>query len=61
MTQKAIIGAITSFILTGGAVVVALKGMPDAWGWTVIVVAGLMASAKHINAIYIDPNGTPKA
>lgn len=55
MLVKALLGATTSFILNGGAIMLALKGLPDTWQWIVIGVTGLMASAKHINAIYVDP------
>jgi hypothetical protein len=54
-TAKLIVGALTDFVLTTGGVIVALKGAPDTWGWVVALVVGVMASAKHVRGMMLDP------
>lgn len=55
-TGKLVVGAITDFILTAGTALLALKGFPDSWGWTVIAVGGLIASIKQVRGMAMDIN-----
>ena len=54
--QKLIVGALTDFVLTAGTAIVALGKAPDEWGWIVLTVGGILASAKHVRGMMLDHN-----